>query len=263
MADVWDAGNAYEGYMGRWSRPVAVQFVRWLGAAPGLTWLDVGCGTGALTAAIAATEPTCVTGVDSSPALVSAARSPGTDPRVRFAVADAAALPLEDGSVDRCVSGLVLNFLPDPAAAVAEMTRVTRPGGWVAAYVWDYAGGMELLREFWAAAVAVDPDADRVDERRRFPLCAPRPLAALFRSAGLGDVATSAIIVSRRFARFQELWTPFLGGQGPAPGYVGSLGPRQRTTLARAFRGRLPVSADGAISLAARAWAVRGRRPGA
>jgi hypothetical protein len=132
----------------------------------------------------------------------------------------------------------------------------------VAAYVWDYAGRMELIRQFWDAAAALDPAAAGLDEGRRFPLCRPGPLAALFAGAGLAGVATRPIDVPTRFADFDDYWSPFLGGQGPAPGYAMSLDPQRRSALREALRARLPAAADGSIALTARAWAVKGVRPG-
>jgi len=162
--------------------------------------------------------------------------------------------------VDAAVSGLVLSFVPDPAGAVAEMTRVTRAGGRVAAYVWDYGGRMELIRRFWDAAAALDPAAATLDEGRRFGLCRPEPLAGLFRDAGLVEVAGRPIEVPTRFRDFDDYWTPFLGGQGPAPGYAMALDEGRRAALREALRARLPVAADGSIPLVARAWAVAGTR---
>ena len=159
------------------------------------------------------------------------------------------------------VSGLVLNFVPDPAAAVAEMTRVARPGGAVAAYVWDYRDGMELMRRFWDAAVALDPVARELDEGQRFgPMCRPEVLAALFRDAGLRRVEARAVDVPTRFRDFDDYWMPFLGGQGPAPGYAMTLSENRRAALRERIRADLPIASDGSISLSARAWAVRGER---
>jgi SAM-dependent methyltransferase len=199
--------------------------------------------------------------VDPSPGFLETA-SARVGGRARFAVGDAQALPLEAAAVDAAVSGLVLNFVPEPARAVAELARVVRPGGVVAAYVWDYAGRMELMRHFWDAAVALDPAAADLDEGRRFPLCQPAPLAALWTQAGLRDVQSRAIDVPTRFRDFDDYWSPFLGGQGPAPGYAMSLTEARRAALREHLRARLPVEGGGAISLVARAWAVRGRRPG-
>jgi SAM-dependent methyltransferase len=257
--EVWAAGDAYEPYIGRWSRLVARELLAWLGAAAGGSWLDVGCGTGALAATVLATaDPAALVGLDPSAGFLANARARLDDRRARFVVADARRLPLAGARFDAVVSGLVLNFVPDPAAAVAEMARVARPGGRVAAYVWDYAGGMELIRRFWDAAAALDPAAADLDEGRRFPLCRPEPLAGLFRDAGLAEVALRPIQVPTVFRDFDDYWTPFLGGQGPAPGYVLSLDEAGRAALREELAGRLPAAADGSIALAARAWAVAG-----
>ena len=259
--DQWAGAAAYEPYVGRWSRLVAVGFLDWLAVPPGRRWLDVGCGTGALTGTIVERcQPASVLGVDSSAAYAGWAAAHVDDGRVRFEVADAAHLPAVE--VDVAVSGLVLNFLPDPAAALAGWRGVAVPGGLVAAYVWDYAGGMELIRRFWDAAVALDPGAAPLDEAVRFPLCRPEPLAELWRGAGLAEVGVRALDVPTPFRHFDDLWEPFLGGQGPAPSYVASLDGDGRAALRRRLRESLPIGGDGSISLRARAWAVRGRVPG-
>ena len=261
--EVWAAGDAYEPYIGRWSRLVARELLAWLGVAGGAVWLDVGCGTGALAGAVLeVADPAALVGLDPSTGFVAHARDRLGDPRARFLVADARRLPLAGAAVDAAVSGLVLNFVPDPAQAVREMARVTRPGGRVAAYVWDYAEGMELIRRFWDAAAALDPAAAALDEGRRFPLCRPEPLAGLLRDAGLAEVEARPLRVPTVFRDFDDYWTPFLGGQGPAPGYAMSLDEPGRAALREALRARLPAAADGSIALTARAWAVAGRRPG-
>lgn len=258
-AAVWAVGSAYEPYIGRWSRLVAGEFLVWLAVPDGGLWLDVGCGTGALSQTVlTAADPAAVVGIDPSAGYLAYARERLADRPARFVVADARRLPVVDGRVDAVVSGLVLNFVPDPAQAVREMARVTRPGGRVAAYVWDYAGRMELIRHFWDAAAAIDPAAAELDEGRRFGLCQPQPLAGLFQDAGLAEVEVRSIEVPTRFRSFEDYWTPFLGGQGPAPAYVMGLAAAQRTLLGEELRTRLPVAADGSISLVARAWAVRG-----
>jgi SAM-dependent methyltransferase len=258
-ADVWASGAAYEAYVGRWSRPVAREFLAWLAVPAGGHWLDVGCGAGALGRIIAETAmPAAVVGVDPSAGFVAYARDRVADERVGFVVGDARALPHPRATFDAAVAGLVLNFVPEPATAVAEMARVARPGGGVAAYVWDYAGEMQLLRHFWDAAVALDPAARELDEGRRFPLCRPEPLAALFGAAGLTAVEVRPIDVPTHFSDFDDYWAPFLGGQGPAPGYCMALGEAQRSHLRERIRAGLPVDPDGAIRLVARAWAVRG-----
>jgi len=264
--ETWAAGDAYEPYIGRWSRLVAREFVAWLGVAGGAAWLDVGCGTGALSQTVLeAADPAAVVGIDPSLGFLAHARARLAGP-ARLVVADARRLPLADARMDAAVSGLVLNFVPDPAGAVAEMARVTRAGGRVAAYVWDYGSRMELIRRFWDAAAALDPAAATLDEGRRFGLCRPEPLAGLFRDAGLVEVAGRPIEVPTRFRDFDDYWTPFLGGQGPAPGYAMALDEGRRAALREALRARLPVAADGSIPLVARAWAVAGTRaagPGA
>lgn len=259
--DVWKGGDAYERYVGRWSRLVARAFVPWLGVAPGARWLDVGCGTGAGAATILElAEPAAVLGVDPSEAFLAHAREVLDDPRVSFEVGDAQALPVPDGAYDAVVAALVLNFVSDTAAALDEWRRVTRSGGIVGAYVWDYAGEMQCLRHFWDAAVTLDGDARALDEAVRFPLAGPQALAGVFESAGLTDVTTRAIDVPTRFADFDDLWQPFLGGQGPAPAYTVSLPAAARDALRDRLRAGLPIGPDGSIDLIARAWAVRGRR---
>ncbi len=141
------------------------------------------------------------------------------------------------------------------------MTRVTKPGGTVGAYVWDYAGKMQLMRHFWDAAAALDPRAVGQDEGRRFPICHPKPLAELFLAAGLADVETRAIDIATNFTDFEDYWSPFLGGQGPAPSYTMSLSEERRAALRERLRAGLPTAIDGSIRLVARAWAVRGVRP--
>jgi SAM-dependent methyltransferase len=246
MRDVWEAGDAYEAYVGRWSRLVAARFVPWLGVPGGLRWLDVGCGTGALSSAARAAGADVV-GVDPSRGFLA-----GRDGVV---VGDGRALPFAGGVFDVVVSGLALNFMSDVERAVAEQVRVVVPGGTVAAYVWDYAEGMEMMCLFWAAAREVDPGAP--DEGARLPVCRPEPLAGLWRASGLEAVTVEPIDVPTVFAGFAEFWRPFLGGQGAAPAYLATLPPAQRDAVRDALRLRLPA---GDIRLTARAWAVRGIR---
>jgi SAM-dependent methyltransferase len=260
-ADAWASGEAYEPYVGRWSRFVARDFLRWLAVPADRRWLDVGCGTGALTAAILSlSEPVAVAGIDASPGYVVYARDRIDDPRTAFAVGDARNLPVGSAAFDAAVSGLVLNFVPEPDRAVAEMARTVRPGGAVAAYVWDYAGEMQLMRRFWDAAVALDPAAALLDEGVRFPICNPTSLRDLFEGAGLVEVHVGAIDVPSDFRDFDDYWTPFLGGQGPAPGYAISLDEERRAAVRERIRAELPLEPDGSIRLIARAWAVGGRR---
>ena len=257
--DQWVTGDAYEAYMGRWSRRLARVFVEWLPPRPGANWLDVGCGTGALTSTICdCCQPAAVAACDPSEPFIDHARKSLSDVRVSFVVAGVDTLPSRDGGFDAVVSGLVLNFLPNPGQALGSMREHLRPGGTVAAYVWDYATGMELLRSFWEEAVASNPGAASLQEGRRFPLCEPPALASLFRNAGLTDVDVHPLDISTDFATFDDYWNPFLRGTGPAPSYVASLDPGDRELLRERLRQRLQAATDGRIDLRARAWAVRG-----
>lgn len=254
-ATLWAGAAAYEAYIGRWSRPVAALFVRWLDLAPNAAWLDFGCGTGALSQAILDhAKPRLVIGCDRSPQYVGHAAATITDSRAQFRAAEPAALPSVPGGFDAVVSGLVLNFLPDPAGALRAFRQIVAPGGAVAAYVWDYAEGMQLLRMFWNAVTALDPAARERDEATS----APAPLRQLFQGAGLGEVVMSQVTVPTRFASFEDYWTPFLGGQGPGGQYVVQLSPAQRARLEERLRAELPFERDGSLHLEARAWTVRG-----
>lgn len=257
VSDTWERGSPYERYVGRWSRQVAPLFLSWLNLPDGLRWLDVGCGTGALCAAIVdRCSPLSVTGVEPSEGFLATAREHLAG-RIALHQGSASAIPLGDASVDVAVSGLVLNFVPDPLAALLEMARVAGPGGTIAAYVWDYAGRMELMRHFWDAAGALDPVATKIDEGVRFPLCRPDALENLFASAALENVEVKAIDVPTLFADFDDYWQPFLGGQGPAPAYAMSLDEPARARLRDRLKERLPIEGDGSIALTARAWGVR------
>jgi SAM-dependent methyltransferase len=260
--DVWDAGVLYEPYVGRWSRLVARELLKWLSIPAQKDWLDVGCGTGALSQIILEHGlPHAIKGIDSSAGFLAYAKAHVDSARVTFEFGDAQALPIESASFDAVVSGLVVNFVRQPLRAVAEMARVARPGGTVAAYVWDYAEKMELMRYFWDAAVSLNPGALELDEGRRFPICQPCPLAELFKNAGLQEVEVRPIDILTHFRDFDDYWSPFLGGQGPAPGYAMSLSEERRGALRERIRSNLPIAKDGSIPLMARAWAVRGRAP--
>jgi SAM-dependent methyltransferase len=256
--DTWDAGIDYEDYMGRWSRELARRFLDWLDVPDNARWIDVGCGTGALADTIAQrARPSRLVGIDPSPGFVRAAGERLGDAAV-IRVADARSLPFEADEFDAAVSAIALNFVPDPGAAVREMNRVTAGGGVVAAYVWDYADGMQMIRRFWDTAVALDPGIAHLDEATRFPLCNPKPLLEIFESSGLARVETSGLEIPTVFGSFGEYWAPMLGAQGPIPTYVGSLSKQDRLQLAQRLENDLPVADDGTISLIARAWAVRG-----
>ncbi len=200
-------------------------------------------------------------GVDPSEAYVGLASARLRGAPATFQVGQAAPLPLPDASVDRVASGLVLNFVPDAVAAVREMQRVLVPGGVAAAYVWDYADGMQMLRTFWDAAIAEDPAAEELDEGPRFPICRPGGLERCFAEAGMTDLVARPLVIDMVFRDFEDYWDPFLGGQGPAAGYCMSLDPEAREQLGERLRATLPIQPDGSIPLTGRAWAVQGVSP--
>ena len=243
--------------MGRWSRRVAEPLVDFADVCEGNVVLDAGCGTGALAFAASAVPSVLVTGVDPSEVFIRAARQRVADHRVQFEVGDAQQLRFPDDSFDRAISLLVLNFLPDSAAALREMIRVTRPNGVVAAAVWEY-GGMEMLRVYWEEAVALFPDAAQRDERRML-LCKHGNLAKLWHASELRSVEERPVTIEMEFSSFDDFWQPFLEGQGPAGVYTVSLGESAREALKSRLLDRLwGGAADEPLMLPARAWAVRG-----
>lgn len=255
---IWQSGSGYESYVGRWSRRVAEVFIDQLGITSGARWVDVGCGTGAVTETILSrAAPASVVGIDPSEAFVGFAREQVTDPRASFAIGDGAALPLPDAAADVAVAGLVLNFAPDPVAMLAEMRRVTTTGGTVAIYVWDYAGGMQIMRHFWDAAIEQDEAVRDKAESLNFSICAPDPLREAFAAAGMPDAAVEAIDIPTVFRDFEDYWQPFLMATAPAPRHAMSLSEDHREDLRRRLQARLPTEPDGSIRLTARAWAVR------
>ena len=257
--DAWQAGDSYDLYMGRWSRQIAPRFLDWLDAPDGLDWLEVGCGTGALSAAILAQcAPRSLISIDPSEGFIARARLNVPDQRVSFHVGDAQALTLETASRDLVVSALVLNFVPDRERALAEMKRVARAGGTVGFYVWDYpGGGVEFMRAFWNAATALDANAQDLTEDRRFPFCTPDGLADLAERAGLASVICTPIEAPTLFKDFEDYWHPFTLGAGPAPGYCVSLDPDARQRLKETLSKSLPRGEDGSIPLTIRAWAIK------
>lgn len=256
--DLWESGESYEPYVGRWSRLVAQEFIPWIGVPEGGSWLEVGSGTGALTQTILQmVSPKTIKGIDRSKDFVEFARSQVNDSRAEFEVGNAQGMPVDSGRFDVAVSGLVLNFVPQPDQMIAEMARAVREGGVVALYVWDYPGRMQMLRHFWNAAVALDPAAHDLDEGWRFSICNPNSLKYLFDHAGLSDMEIRPIDILADFKNFDDFWSPFLGGQGPAPGYLASLDNKRRAQLRDRIYNSLPFALDGTISLILRAWAVR------
>jgi len=257
--DKWMSADAYDRFMGRWSRQVAKAFIQWLAPPASWNWLEVGCGTGALTQAIYLNaHPASVVACDPSPQFVSFARRSFANPAITFLEAGADELPHREDGFDVVASGLVLNFIPSLDLAVRSMISRLRPGGMLAAYVWDYAEGMQFLRIFWEAAVELDPAAAGLDEGQRFPICHPQALTDLLEGAGLDLVESRALEIDTPFPDFESYWAPFLGGTGSAPTYLASLHPTAREQLRLRLREQLSPAADGSIPLTARAWAVRG-----
>jgi trans-aconitate methyltransferase len=258
--DAWVAASTYERFMGRWSRRLAREFVLWLHPAERLHWLDVGCGTGALTSAICDNAaPSTVVACDPAAAFVDYARTHVKDDRVSFIVAGVDDFPQRPGGYGSIASSLALNFFPNSQAAVERMRSAAASGGIVSACVWDYAEGMQYLRLFWDAALQVSDRAQSFDEAVRFPICEPGKLNDLFRATGLADVRCDAVDIPTSFANFDDLWRPLLGGTGPAPAFVASLSDAERAQLRENLRAS--VGMDQPIALKARAWAVSGVNP--
>ena len=255
--DAWSAGGSYERYMGRWSREMAGRFLAWLGLPPALDWVDIGCGTGALSSAILAeAAPRSLVGIDPSEEFLQHARTSNPDPRARFEAGNASSIPCPSESVDAAVSALAYNFFPDRPAALAEMRRVSRPGATVAFYVWDYpGGGVGFISAFWRAATALDPAAADLAEGVRFPFCTAVSLAKELADAGLNDVEVHGIEYLAKFADFDDFWRPFTLGAGPAPGYYQSLNAERRQALESKLRSDL---GGGPLEFVLRAWAARG-----
>lgn len=257
MQDAWDSGDPYERFMGRWSRLVGEKFIDWLAAPANLKWIDVGCGTGALSEAIATSRrPRELVALDQSAGFIESTRQRLGD-RAECLTGDALDIPSEDARFDFAVSGLVLNFLPQPVKMLEEMRRVTIPGGVVAVYVWDYAGRMELLSHFWDSVLDLDPSATDLHEARRFPDANAEGLARQFVESGLAGVVVEPVEVTTRFASFDDYWRPFLGGQGPAGTYVYYLNEADKEKLRRHLSDRLPTQADGSVQMKARAWCAK------
>jgi len=260
--DQWTSGADYEQWMGRWSRLLAQEFLKWLNIPAGLRWIDVCCGSGIVTEAIVEHgAPASVAGVDASSDQIAFACQHRAHPNVTFETADAMALPFPDASFDVVACGLGLNFIPDPTRALEEFSRVTHPGGTTAVYVWDYAHGARFLREFWDAAVVIDGEASAFDQARRFPMCRPDGLRGLFEQAKLEDLTLRSLDVVTRFASFDDYWEPFLTGQGSAPNYLATRDTKIQTAIRERLKAVLPTNAQGGIDLPARAWAIRARRP--
>lgn len=255
----WVEGATYERFMGRWSRVLASEFVTWLQIPERAHWLDVGCGTGAMSRAICAlANPASTLGCDLARPFVEYARAHSTDSRATFLTSGIGSLPGRTGGYGSITSLLALNFFPDPFAAIREMRTLAASGGTISACVWDYSEGMEFLRYFWDAVAEVDPASKSLHEGGRFPLCRPAALMDLFQRNNLQGVRCEPMEIQTEFPGFDDYWAPFLGGTGPAPAYVASLDARRLSSLARRLQDTLPAREDGRIALRARAWAVRG-----
>jgi len=243
--------------MGRWSRKIAAAFLDWLEPAKNADWVEIGCGTGALSQMVLTkASPQSLLITDQSADFLNHTKELISDDCAKFEVADAENLPLNATSVDIVTSALVFNFIPDRVAALKEMQRVLRPGGSVAFYVWDYpGGGMGFIDVFWKAAAALDPTASELDEAGRFPFCTVAGLAAICTEAGLENVVIEPVEVETVFDDFEAFWHPFTLGAGPAPGYVQTLDEKRRAALKGALKAQF--GASGKVRLPARAWAVK------
>jgi len=262
ITDKWTSGADYDQWMGRWSRLLAQEFLKWLQIPAGLRWIDVCCGSGVLSEAIAELNaPASIVGADISAEQINFASQHRARANVTFETADAMNLPFPDGRFDVAVCGLGLNYIPDPGRGLGEFCRVTRPGGTIAVYLWDYANGARFLREFWDAAISIDSEAATFDQARRFPICTPEGLHGLFQQGKLKDLRVHALEIVTSFTSFDDYWEPLLTGQGSAPNYLATRDKKIQAAIRERLRAALPASAPGAIELPARAWAVLGRRP--
>jgi SAM-dependent methyltransferase len=253
------SADIYDRFIGRYGAALGDAVLETASVGPGMRVLDVGCGSGALTArAASAVGAANVAAVDPSEPFVEGcrARVPGADVRV----APAESLPFRDGTFDAVLAQLVINFMSDAPRGLAEMVRVAKPGGVVGAAVWDYAGEMRLLRAFWDSAATVAPETAAQDESRTQRYATPGELTGLWSEAALDDVSVSALEVDAQYDDFDDLWTPFLAGIGPAGALTASLDPAAQEALREELRSRLGDPA-GPFTLTAKAWFVRGAKP--
>ena len=231
LKDNWESGDPYEYFMGRWSKLMAPEFLNWLNLPYSLNWLEIGCGTGALSEAIFKyCKPSHLTCIDPSKEFLARAKVRLKN-KGKFLVGSATDISNENNSIDIVVSGLTLNFIPNLESALTEMIRISKPGGIIAAYVWDYSGRMDLLRYFWDATILIDPNTRNLDEGARFPICNPDNLKNAFQRAGLYEVEVTKLDITTLFKDFDDYWKPFLGGQGPAPSYLASLSENHQMEL--------------------------------
>ena len=259
MEITWKSADSYEFYMGRWSRLVARAFIKWLSPPAGLKWLDIGCGSGALSEEIVNNcHPTELIAIDQSENFVNEVQR-RLGKLALCKVGNALSLPVKDNAVHFAVSGLVLNYISDPVKALVEMRRAVAPKGTAAIYVWDYSGKMDFLNKFWDAAVALDPTASTLHQGRRFQNTTAEALRGFFVDARYANIETAPMDTETFFQKFDDYWKPFLGGQGPAPTYLMSLDESARQKLRDRIFASLPFQADGTIRMYSRAWAVKGQ----
>lgn len=253
-------GKAYERMMGRWSRVVGKQFLRWLDVGKGLQWLDVGCGNGAFTEEIVAQcAPASVMGIDPSEAQIAYARTRSATAMAQFRVGDAQVLPYADASVDVAAMALVIAFVPDPAKAVAEMARVVRPGGWAAAYMWDLPAGGLPLRPVFAALKSMGMTAPFPPSHE---ISRQEALQGLWDSAGFVDVATRVIRITVEFESLDDFWDSNVVPIGPQGKIIAEMSSSAKDVLRDRLRDQLPIGPDGRIAYEAFSNAVMGRVPG-
>ena len=261
---MFEFAEAYERQMGRWSRQLAPMFVEFAGLRDGERVLDMGCGTGALSSALASmTRAAKIIGIDPSARFVQAARSQIADPRVTIELGDAQNLPYADASFDRCLALLVVNFIPDAPKAAKEMRRVTQSGGVVATTMWDSSRANEFNHCFWDAATAIDPTVKTPSERPG-SYGSAEALSGLLTDAGLTDIKVIDLNMPCQFSSFDELWQRYIGGSGSGPAgvYVASLTEERREAVKQRLRHDiLRGGTDKPFTLQAKAWAVRGVVP--
>jgi ubiquinone/menaquinone biosynthesis C-methylase UbiE len=261
-AKMFSAAAEYERFMGRWSRRLAPEFIAFAGIKNGDRVLDVGTGTGSLASALERTMPSSeIVGIDPSEGFISYAKKNAKSNRTHFEIGDAQALRFQDGSFDKTMALLVMNFIPNHDRAIGEMRRVTRPQGGVSACVWDYDEGMQMLRFFWDEAVALNPAIEPKDERH-MKLSHQGELGELWKKAGLVSIQEKPLSIDQAYDSFDDYWGSFLKGAGPGGAYVVSLPDKSRQELATRLRKRLLGNREnGPFVLKARAWCVRGEVP--